>query len=556
LAVLFALGLIVGAAGESGAAQLTLTWSQMSTNEDGFKVERKIGTGGAYSEIGITGANVTTYVDGAVSGGTTYCYRVRAFNGAGHSGYSNEACGTLPVTFSLNVVRAGTGNGSVGSSPGGITCGPDCSEPYAGGTIVTLTATAATGSRFAGWSGGGCGGTGSCVVTLTAGTTVTATFSPATTTASLTVAKAGTGTGTVTSAPSGISCGATCTASYATGTAVTLTATAATGSRFAGWSGGGCGGIGTCVVALTAGTTVTASFSPTTTAMTSLAVAKSGTGTGTVTSAPSGISCGATCTASYATGTAVTLTATAATGSRFAGWSGGGCGGTGSCVVTLTAATTVTATFAPNGPVAEYGFNETSGTTARDTSGYAHHGTISGATRTSQGRFGNALAFDGADDRVTVSDAPRLDLGSSGTMAAWVRLDRLGRWHGIIAKGSVNDDAKHNYAIEVTPANVLRCILGNGASFVRVDSSATLVAGRFYHVACTWTATRVDVYIDGVLSRSMSHALSPAGNTAPLFLGQFGGNADRLDGRIDEVRVYGRALSVSEIRADMTRPIP
>jgi hypothetical protein len=89
-----------------------------------------------------------------------------------------------------------------------------------------------------------------------------------------------------------------------------------------------------------------------------------------------------------------------------------------------------------------------------------------------------------------------------------------------------------------------------------VDSSTTLVVQRFYHVACTWTATRVDVYIDGELSRSMPHALRPAGNTAPLFIGQFGGNADRLDGRIDEVRVYGRALSASEIRADMARPIP
>ena len=55
-------------------------------------------------------------------------------------------------------------------------------------------------------------------------------------------------------------------------------------------------------------------------------------------SAPAGIICGATCSASYASGTAVTLTATPATGSTFAGWSGGGCTGTGTCTVTVTAA--------------------------------------------------------------------------------------------------------------------------------------------------------------------------------------------------------------------------
>lgn len=76
-----------------------------------------------------------------------------------------------------------------------------------------------------------------------------------------------------------------------------------------------------------------------------LSVAKTGAGSGTVTSSPAGISCGATCTANFDSGTAVTLTAAAASGSTFAGWSGGGCSGTGTCAVTMNAATTVTATI-------------------------------------------------------------------------------------------------------------------------------------------------------------------------------------------------------------------
>jgi Divergent InlB B-repeat domain/Abnormal spindle-like microcephaly-assoc'd, ASPM-SPD-2-Hydin len=82
-----------------------------------------------------------------------------------------------------------------------------------------------------------------------------------------------------------------------------------------------------------------------------LSVAKSGSGTGTVTSSPAGISCGATCTRTYAAGTQITLTASAASGSTFAGW-GGACNGTGSCTVTMSAARTVTATFnqAPRPP--------------------------------------------------------------------------------------------------------------------------------------------------------------------------------------------------------------
>jgi hypothetical protein len=77
-----------------------------------------------------------------------------------------------------------------------------------------------------------------------------------------------------------------------------------------------------------------------------LTVAKAGSGSGTVTSTPAGIDCGAACTATFASGTAVSLVATPAAGSTFAGW-GGACSGTGPCVVGLTAATTVTATFNP-----------------------------------------------------------------------------------------------------------------------------------------------------------------------------------------------------------------
>lgn len=80
-----------------------------------------------------------------------------------------------------------------------------------------------------------------------------------------------------------------------------------------------------------------------------LRVTKSGTGSGRVTSSPSGIDCGSTCSRSFSSGTNVTLTATPSTGSTFAGWSGGGCAGTGTCALTLNSSTTVTATFNSSG---------------------------------------------------------------------------------------------------------------------------------------------------------------------------------------------------------------
>ena len=75
-----------------------------------------------------------------------------------------------------------------------------------------------------------------------------------------------------------------------------------------------------------------------------LAVSKTGTGTGAVNSWPAGINCGTTCSANYASGTQVTLTATPDTNMTFAGWSGA-CSGAGTCTVTMDGAKSVTAIF-------------------------------------------------------------------------------------------------------------------------------------------------------------------------------------------------------------------
>lgn len=241
----------------------------------------------------------------------------------------------------LIVSKTGGGTGTVTSSPDGIDCDPDCSESYAPGTSVTLTAIPAADSVFAGWSGGGCSGAGTCTLTMDAAKAVTANFAIAQRT--LTVAKAGGGTGTVTSLPAGIGCGADCTEPYAHGTSVTLTADPAADSAFAGWSGGGCSGTGTCTLTMDAAKTVTATFEI---AQRTLTVARAGGGAGTVTSSPRGINCGADCNQDYDHGTLVTLTATPSPGSYFVGWSGI-CTGGGTCAVTMDAAKTVTANFTP-----------------------------------------------------------------------------------------------------------------------------------------------------------------------------------------------------------------
>lgn len=187
--------------------------------------------------------------------------KVDTFDNVSESNESNNVYGPQNIVvqnYNLTVTKAGTGSGTVTSSPAGINCGTDCTEPYNYGTSVTLTAAAATGSAFAGWSGACTGTATTCTVTMDAAKSVTATFDTGAQLI-LTVTKAGTGSGTVTSSPAGVNCGTDCSEPYIPGTVVTLTATAATGSTFAGWSGV-CSGTGTCTVTMDAAKSVTATF--------------------------------------------------------------------------------------------------------------------------------------------------------------------------------------------------------------------------------------------------------------------------------------------------------
>lgn len=232
----------------------------------------------------------------------------------------------------LSVTRSGIGIGTVTSNPPGIECGSDCTEEFPINSSVTLTATAAPSSIFNGWgrSCTGCGTNLQCVVTLDQAKVCDANFIAA---RGLTIIRSGTGAGTVTSTPPGINCGLDCQETFTDGTNVVLSATAGPGSSFWEWRGAcaHCGSNPNCSMFAYTDRSCEAVFID----LKSLSVTKMGTGSGSITSSPPGIDCGTDCVGEYLPGTAVTLTATASTGSVFSGWTGAcsGCGDLRNCSV-------------------------------------------------------------------------------------------------------------------------------------------------------------------------------------------------------------------------------
>jgi len=314
--------------------------------------------------------NVTSFLSqhpGGVSTITPYCGAdsTVAFQTHGRNGGTNHTAyaysllptyyvGTLsvvviPGTFTLSVSKAGTGSGMV--SGGAISCGATCSAAITSGTSVTLTATASSGSTFTGWSGA-CSGTGSCSVTMSASKNVTANFdliavTPPPTGTTYTAAQVATHstqgncwiiisskvynvTNFISAHPGGAS---TIVSRCGTDSTTVFTTNASGGHAHSAYAF-------SLLPTYYVGDLTTST--PTVPVTYALTVSKTGTGSGTVSGGA--ISCGATCSATLDSGTSVVLTATAASGSTFTGWSGS-CTGTGSCTVTMSTNKSVTANF-------------------------------------------------------------------------------------------------------------------------------------------------------------------------------------------------------------------
>lgn len=175
---------------------------------------------------------------------------------------ANDSPNTL--SFSLSVIRDGTGRGDVTSDPKGVECGLKCEQFFEAKTLVTLTATPGDGSVLAGWQG--CDAVtkdNRCEVRMDAARTVTVFFeATGPPTHLLTIAKSG--SGLVTSSPAGINCGPTCVAEFAEGTVVTLSARPGRQNTLAGWQD--CDAVtsdGDCVVKVTAARSATVTFART-----------------------------------------------------------------------------------------------------------------------------------------------------------------------------------------------------------------------------------------------------------------------------------------------------
>jgi chitodextrinase len=187
-----------------------------------------------------------------------------------------------------------------------------------------------------------------------------------------------------------------------------------------------------------------------------------------------------------------------------------------------------------------------------DLSGNGNNGTISGATWTTSGRYGNALSFNGTNALVTVNNAPSLQLTSAMTLEAWVYPTTVNStWQDVIYKG--ND----NYYLEGTSSNSGHPVAGAivGGVYAAAIGPNSLTANTWAHLAETYDGATVRLYVNGWQVASHAQTGAIATSTNPLQIGGDSIYGQYFAGRIDEVRIYNLALSVAEIQSDLNTPL-
>jgi hypothetical protein len=202
------------------------------------------------------------------------------------------------------------------------------------------------------------------------------------------------------------------------------------------------------------------------------------------------------------------------------------------------------------GPVVAYAFSDGAGTVVADHSPNGNDGTIANDGSWGAGRFGGALVLDGYDDVVEVGSGDPIQLENAFTIEAWVRPTTVA-WHTIAHKGS----GAALVRFEITATGHPRILGYFGGEFAIAETPSPVALNRWTHLAATYDGTALRIFVDGV-----AQAAEPASgvlglSSEPFLVGGMAGPGRTVNGGLDEVRIYRRALTAAEVQLDLATPI-
>ena len=210
----------------------------------------------------------------------------------------------------------------------------------------------------------------------------------------------------------------------------------------------------------------------------------------------------------------------------------------------------------PSSAVAAYAFNEGSGTTTADASGHSLAGTLVNGPTWTAGKYGNAVNFDGVDDFVNLGNPAALQMTGSMTISGWINAAAFPADDAAVVSKRSDRGYQLDTTIDQGPRAIgFKLTSSSGGDMIRYGTTA-LAPNSWYHIAGVYDAASrtMHVYLNGVLNDGVlvgTVTSSQQNSASNVDIGQRGGGGYGFNGRIDDVRIYNRALTAAEIQADM-----
>src|SRR6476469_5012354 len=217
------------------------------------------------------------------------------------------------------------------------------------------------------------------------------------------------------------------------------------------------------------------------------------------------------------------------------------------------AAVPVSASASSATPIAAYSFDEGEGETVEDLSGNEHTLAIEGGEWTDKGRYGGAIDFDNVESCLSTPSTPDLALTEEFTLAAWVKPELNVSGDPVIVK-EAEEGNSFALGLGFQEEGAAEAFIGEGAEETSVASEEEVQRGVWTHLAVTYDCAKIRLYVNGDLAGTETVDDGPEASSGPLRVGCDEDNGE-FAGRIDEVRIYNRALSPGEVAADKGAPL-
>lgn len=216
--------------------------------------------------------------------------------------------------------------------------------------------------------------------------------------------------------------------------------------------------------------------------------------------------------------------------------------------------------YLTNGLVAFYPFNGN----ANDASGNGNNATLHGSPQLISNRLGNSNAaynLNGTNDYLTAPASSVLNITNDLTVALWIKPRLTGNNHYLVMV-SYSDNGNDQYAFDFTSGNILQYTYYTGVYHYTHDSSGTVWPDNVWQHACvvvTPSTQTVTFYRNGGLISTVAQSFSPGVpivSSPTLYMGLNPGENYYLPAAIDNVRIYNRALSATEVRGLYNAELP